>query len=154
MPRHHRSQDRLTFDGLPLYPDEAEIARAVFGPKRAKAWAGLAVVLSEAVCRASVRCSAAATGRPWRRFWTGDITLEIQAWIARAVLLPGARAACDGSIQEAEPMPQRRRPEGRLTFDRFTAPSSTGPAASPASYRADVPSGSPPCQFGTVAQRH
>ncbi|MBY0300079.1 MAG: hypothetical protein K2X71_29260 [Methylobacterium sp.] len=45
MPRRRRSQDRLTFDGLPLYPDEAEIARAVLGSNRAKAWTGLAVVL-------------------------------------------------------------------------------------------------------------
>lgn len=28
-----------------LYPDEAEIARAVLGPRRAKCWPGLAVVL-------------------------------------------------------------------------------------------------------------
>lgn len=28
-----------------LYPDEAEIARLILGPKRARAWSGLAVVL-------------------------------------------------------------------------------------------------------------
>ncbi|GJE79662.1 hypothetical protein HNR51_001113 [Methylorubrum thiocyanatum] len=28
-----------------LYPDEAELARVVLGPKRAKAWGGLAAVL-------------------------------------------------------------------------------------------------------------
>ncbi|ACL58155.1 conserved hypothetical protein [Methylobacterium nodulans ORS 2060] len=43
MPR--RSSDPAGHEPSCLYPDEAEIARAVLGPGRAKAWPGLAVVL-------------------------------------------------------------------------------------------------------------
>ena len=51
-----------------LFPDEAEIARIVLGPARAKAWPGSPPCLSGGACRASIRNSADATGQRSRHF--------------------------------------------------------------------------------------